>query len=223
MKITINVCALVVSVAIGLGGCAAKSEEQKNADVLKGAVQAEADRDGSPQAQAQAAAMKAEIQREADHADTPEGKAEAAAALAAHNKFWGIAPPFVADPKANNVLTLVFSDADLHSTRGGKLIIRLESNAASDPVDIKLVPKSDTKATTVVADNFAPAAPGACEFTKAIAFGKGNTYVCRVPVAVEAAEYTVTVSRAAALGPTLAGGIPIYATSSQDFRPKEEK
>ena len=223
MKITKNFLALAAFASIAIGGCAPKSEAQKNGDMLKTEIQAEADRDGSPQAQAQAAAMKAEIQKEADHADTPEGKAEAAAAIVAHNKFWGIAPPFVADPKANNVVTLVFSDADLHSTRGGNSIIRLESNAASNPVDIKLVPKSDTKATTVVADNFAPAAPGACEFTKAIAFGKGNTYVCRVPVAVEAAEYTVTVSRAAALGPTIAGGIPIYATSSQDFRPKEEK
>ena len=223
MRTARSLLTLAVVASIAIGGCAPKSEAQKNGDALKSMVQAAADHDGSPQAQAQAAAMKAEIQREADHADTPEGKAEAAAALAAQKKFFGIAPPFVADPKANNVVTLVFSDADLHSTRGGKSIIRLESNAASNPVDIKLVPKSDTKATTVVADNFAPAAPGACEFTKAIAFGKGNTYVCRVPVAVEAAEYTVTVSRAAALGPTIAGGIPIYATSSQDFRPKEEK
>ena len=223
MRTARSLLTLAVVASIAIGGCAPKSEAQKNGDALKSMVQAAADHDGSPQAQAQAAAMKAEIQREADHADTPEGKAEAAAALAAQKKFFGIAPPFVADPKANNVVTIVFSDADLHATRGGKSIIRLPSRAALDAVDIKLVPKADPKAPAVVADNFDAAAPGACEVTKSIAFGKLNTYVCRVPVAVEDEEYIATITRAAALGPNFTGSSQLLATVPQDFRKTEEK
>ena len=223
MRTARSLLTLAVVASIAIGGCAPKSEAQKNGDALKSMVQTAADHDGSPQAQAQAAAMKAEIQREADHADSPEGKAEAAAALVARNKFLGIAPPFVADPKANNVVTLVFSDADLHSTRGGKSVIRLPSEAALSAVDIKLVPKADPKAPAVVAENFNALAPKACEETKATAFGKLDTYMCRVPVEVEPTEYVATVSRAAALGPTWSGSMPIFATVPQDFRKTEEK
>ena len=216
MKITINVCALVVSVAIGLGGCAAKSEEQKNADVLKGAVQAEADRDGSPQAQAQAAAMKAELQREADHANTPEGKAEAVAALAALNKMLGITPPFVPDSKANHVVTVVFADPEARSNRGGKSIVRLPAMAVLHAIDIRLAPKSDPKASVVAAVNFNPTKPKACEVTRAIAFGKLDTYVCRVPVAAAPGEYIATVTRAAYLGRDPFAE-PLVASAPQKF------